>query len=690
MKRASSILVSMLHSEPSIQCSNPHCQAYNELQSRFCEKCKTPVIKRYLWATRETQWSKKKQIADKDLDSQVAMMEQQGQIATREAMSQEVISKVKNRYLKVSDLATREKVTEDKNWHFSDLEEICFADRIFLDTQPGQPPQIPTQLPEEIISHLQLFSHFPYIPQVYGQLDGTDIWLLDYGTVPIDSEGRLIFPDLLPTMTSLWSQASDLRQVKWLRQIAGLWKPLLEKGMASTLLNPQLIRVNGSLIQLLELEKDRDSEPTLQDLGKLWQEWSREAHTRIHDVLAQLSKRVANGSCDRIEQIIIILERILDLCSQSHQYSYEVFSMSDSGPTRNNNQDTAYPDSENPIQFDVEQQSLAIVCDGVGGHEGGEIASQETVNYLRERVSTIDWEEQAISINSVVKKLIQFTNEANDAISQRNDSEQRQERQRMGTTLVMSLARKHEVYLTHIGDSRIYLITNNSCHQITIDDDLASREVRLGYAVYRDALRYPSAGALIQALGMRDSAALHPNIERLLIDDDCLLLLCSDGLSDFDRVDQYWRDVILPVLDGRLDIKRSVKTLIKIGNKRNGHDNITAALVHCHVKARSEVPTKTITWFDIEESLGDFILWTDDTLADSTLSFADTLSLPESIRDEGRKLPAVSRHLSSKTKSPFFSLIVALSITLIIGLGIVIHLQRNKSDKLPENSYIFP
>ena len=61
---------------------------------------------------------------------------------------------------------------------------------------------------------------------------------------------------------------------------------------------------------------------------------------------------------------------------------------------------------------------------------------------------------------------------------------------------------------------------------------------------------------------MRDSAALHPNIRRLIIDEDCIFLLCSDGLSDFERIEQYWRSAVLPVICHRADLTRSAKTLM--------------------------------------------------------------------------------------------------------------------------------
>jgi len=93
----------------------------------------------------------------------------------------------------------------------------------------------------------------------------------------------------------------------------------------------------------------------------------------------------------------------------------------------------------------------------------------------------------------------------------------------------------------------------------------------MGYALYREALQYPSAGALVQALGMGASARLRPTINRAILDEDCVFLLCSDGLSDRDRVEQYWESEILPILAGKTTVATAGKRLVEIANTRNGH-----------------------------------------------------------------------------------------------------------------------
>ena len=494
--------------------------------------------------------------------------------------------------------------------------------------------------------------------------------------MPITSEGRLKYAQLIPELTSLWSRATAFQQLNWLWQIAKLWRPLTKKKVASSLLIPELIRLNGQFIQILQLQPDLDRRPQLKHLGELWLQWSKYAKPNIQELLTQLANRIASGNITKSDRVVAILDRAMAICRRSREYSYQVYAISDSGPNRANNEDAAYPVHSSPLNIAQPENSLTIVCDGVGGHEGGEIAATETINYLRDRIAQLSFKESENNTLRILKQLNQYISESNDVISQRNDSEQRHERQRMGTTLVMTLAHGHEIYLAHVGDSRIYWITPNSCHQLTIDDDLASREVRLGYAVYRDSLQYPSAGALIQALGMRDSTALHPNLQRHTIEDDCILLLCTDGLSDFDRVEQHWRHTVLPVLQGKQDLVTAVKTLIKIANERNGHDNVTVALVHCRVTSKPELETATIAWSEVELAREDSGLGSDVDPDTTDLPITETpeTDIPEFYRANQ------SAHRTSQSGWLKY-LVLILIVSIVIGSGFYLFLQKRIDDR---------
>lgn len=527
----------MQNDEVMLQCPNDLCKAANPENDKYCKRCGTSLVKRYLWAVGEG-------IETCQIGELVA-----------------------DRYLQTSH-------------------------RIFLDTKPGLLPQTPElDILNEIKPYLRLVTYRLQVPQAYGLVSvgrlGTAKEILLLEQAPIYTN-TVPSGELMPQLLSAWKEASSLRQLNWLLQIAQLWQPLSCEGVASTLLIPQLLRVDGSLVRLLELHSDEDNEPTLQELGQLWSRLASEARPSIAGFIEQLGIALQHGEVQSAEQLVASLDRGLVEVGKFVDGKTFISTCTDTGPSRQRNEDACYPASGSTISKPPQKKAIAIVCDGIGGHEGGNVASNLAIATIEQQMEQLPLDDPNLDSISLSTALERFACNANEQISQRNDKENRQGRQRMGTTLVMAVPHRHEIYIAHVGDSRAYLITRTGCYQITLDDDVASREVRLGYAVYRDALQQPSAGSLVQAIGM--SASVHPTIGRFVIDEDCVFLLCSDGLSDFDLVDQFWESEILPILDGKLDIATATRQLVEIGNTHNGHDNITVALVHCQVNiSESEI-----------------------------------------------------------------------------------------------------
>lgn len=464
--------------------------------------------------------------------------------------------------------------------------------RILLDTKPDQKTEVLEEISDRIEPYLKLFPYRLHIPEVYAEISTSPnkqtpkFWLLENG--PISPDGK----SLLPELAREWKEAGAMGQLNWLWQIAQLWEPFRVQGVASSLLNSDLLRVEGPVVKLLELQQDRKN-PTLQQLGKLWQKWLPTARPQIEKLLRQLCQQLIKGELNNCEELIERLDKALTASARSHDRTIYIATGSESGPTRSNNEDACYPPSATSIRIEPGREAVAIVCDGIGGQEGGEVASQLAIDTLRNRIQQAPANSNP---NTLQEKLERSTCAANDAISDRNDREEREGRQRMGTTLVMANAYESEVYITHVGDSRAYLITRSGCNQVTLDDDVATREVRLGYAIYRDAVQQIASGALVQALGITSSIHLHPTVQRFPIDEDCIFLLCSDGLSDKDRVEQNWEAEILPVLLGERDLVSAKDRLIKIANTQNGHDNVTIALVYYQVEPKHESgPPTTIS-----------------------------------------------------------------------------------------------
>ncbi|MBD2743645.1 protein phosphatase 2C domain-containing protein [Coleofasciculus sp. FACHB-1120] len=519
----------MNNSAATLYCSNLNCQAPNPQSHNFCQKCRTPLLKRYLWAVGE---------------------------GTEAYNAGDLIAE---RYLLKSD-------------------------RIILDTKPAFSPEIQVEIPNSLMPYLKLSPYQLHVPQLYGLLTPTEgqrkieTWLLEQ--VPIYSCGNGE-GTLMPELTSVWKNASAMRQLTWLWQMANLWEPLQINHVGSSLLTPALLRVEGSILRLLILQADQSSPVTLQNLGQLWSKWVASSHPTIGKFLEQVCQQLNQGAVQTAEQLVTLLDEAMTTVGRSQSCTYQIVTRSETGPTRRQNEDACYPPSPSST---APSSPLAIVCDGIGGHEGGEVASYLAIATIQERVQRLLANSgNPLNPTDLTLELETFACAANDVISQRNDTEQRLDRQRMGTTLVMALGQAHEMYITHVGDSRAYWITRTGCRQITVDDDIASREVRLGYALYRDAVEQSGAGSLVQALGMSSSATLHPSVQRFVLDEDGVFLLCSDGLSDNDRVEQYWETEILPILEGQTDLTTVGTRLMEIGNTKNGHDNITLALVYCQM-----------------------------------------------------------------------------------------------------------
>ncbi|BAU13238.1 protein phosphatase 2C [Leptolyngbya sp. NIES-3755] len=440
------------------------------------------------------------------------------------------------------------------------------SDRIALDTKPGLPPTA-IEVPPPLEPYLHLMGERPAIPQPYAVVDG----VLFLESAPIypsgarSERGEDLSGQLMPRLEQVWNSSSGFRQLHFLRQLAQLWRSLSLEKAASTLLDPDLVFADGDTVRILELNF---KPATIVDLGKFWSSW--QVQPAIADFFSQLCQNLMQGTS--VDDLIQILDSAIASQAAQQSRNIRIATLTDQGPSRQSNEDACYPSSGTSGD-----QSLVIVCDGIGGHEGGEVASNLAIQTIVQELKSID-------LHNLEPGLEEAVCAANDAIAQKNDAERRQERQRMGTTVVMGMIHDHEFYLTHVGDSRAYRITRQGCYQVTLDDDVASREARLGYTLYREALQRSSSGSLVQALGMGSSSYLRPTVQRFILDQDCVFLLCSDGLSDNDRVEEYWQSEIVPILNNKTNVATVAKRLVEIANTQNGHDNVTIGLIHCQTR----------------------------------------------------------------------------------------------------------
>lgn len=260
--------------------------------------------------------------------------------------------------------------------------------------------------------------------------------------------------------------------------------------------------------------------------------------------------------------------------------SWEYAAYTDTGRQRNHNEDYFAIDSkvhkqELPEGAILTKTGLYILCDGMGGHAGGEVASKLAVNTIRKYFQET-WTSGELPNQESIKEAVYL---ANQAIYDLNQQQARSGMGRMGTTLVMLLLQDHQAAIAHVGDSRIYCLTHREgLVQLTIDHEVAQREISRGV---EPTIAYGRADAyqLTQALGPRDQDYLHPDVSFLDIHEDMLLLLVSDGLSDNECLENHWQTHLQPLLSYDSDLEMGIQDLIELGNEYNGHDNITAILV---------------------------------------------------------------------------------------------------------------
>jgi protein phosphatase len=506
-------------------------------------------------------------------------------------------------------------------------------------------PDIPANWSDEVLPYLYLYPYRLHLPEVYGfcvevkelpppeplspesfqegesQHKETEeqqvkqvIKAILLANVPLDAQGNLY-----PEIAHAWSQATAARQVYWLWQLLTLWTPLLEQGVASSLLAPNNIRVEGWRVRLCQLYRDQEvvsatenpeAEPIaaveLSDLANLWLGWVSTAKPAIAESLQTICQQMQEKNADLTLISNQLNQLLLEQVAQLPLY-VQIFGITDVGPMRSHNEDTCYPlNLDGKPVADGLAPRLAIVCDGIGGHEGGEVASQTAVQALKPQIQALLTEiAEQPDLNTpelLTQQLEAIVRVVNNLIASQNDMQAREARRRMGTTLVMALqipqkvtttatasTNSHELYLVHVGDSRAYWITQRYCHLLTVDDDVAAREVRMGRSLYREALNRPDSGSLTQAIGTRDAEFLSPRIQRFILEEDGILLLCSDGLSDNELVEQFWAGCTEPLFKGKASLEAVAKAWIDLANQKNGHDNTSIVLLLCRVSSPSPI-----------------------------------------------------------------------------------------------------
>ena len=234
----------------------------------------------------------------------------------------------------------------------------------------------------------------------------------------------------------------------------------------------------------------------------------------------------------------------------------KIFSKTDKGRVRSDNQDAYFAGriSDNAV--------FAVVCDGMGGANAGNVASENAVRHISEYI--IRSYRDSMDISELEKTVRNAVTSANIELYDMSASEQ--SLSGMGTTAVIALIKDGESVIANVGDSRIYLV-NENIHQLTRDHSVVQSLIESGKITPEDAKYHPRKNVITRAIGAEGSVTADSSVIRLNRGDS--LLLCTDGLSN------YLDDNEILSIFKNTDISAVPEALVEKANLNGGGDNIT-------------------------------------------------------------------------------------------------------------------
>ncbi len=239
----------------------------------------------------------------------------------------------------------------------------------------------------------------------------------------------------------------------------------------------------------------------------------------------------------------------------------KIASKTDIGKVRNTNQDS-YAAGEM-----LDGTAWAVVCDGMGGANGGNIASANAVKIISEYISSSYHEEMGSnSIKTLLQSALYGANVRLYDMSKTIES-----LNGMGTTVVSAIISNGIAHIAHAGDSRAYLIHEGKLSQITKDHSIVQSMVDKGQITPEEAKNHPNKNVITRALGVDEDIKIEYN-ELPFTPDDCILI-CTDGLTNFVS-DEDIEEII-----SNHDFYDYPKVLIDRANGNGGGDNITIVLL---------------------------------------------------------------------------------------------------------------
>lgn len=233
----------------------------------------------------------------------------------------------------------------------------------------------------------------------------------------------------------------------------------------------------------------------------------------------------------------------------------------DAGLIRKANQDAyacgSYPDGN----------AWAVVCDGMGGANGGSTASTTAVGIISDQLQ----KKYAGGVDSTTAKklLLDVLEEANAGVNamSRNDPALTG----MGTTVIACIATPAQAYIAHAGDSRAYLVGADRVVQLTRDHSVVQEMIDTGKISRQEAKNHPQRNIITRALGVEET--LEVDFSGVTLDDGTYLMICTDGLTNHVEESDFVRVIFE---SGGED---PAAKLVQMANDGGGADNITVVIL---------------------------------------------------------------------------------------------------------------
>ena len=254
----------------------------------------------------------------------------------------------------------------------------------------------------------------------------------------------------------------------------------------------------------------------------------------------------------------------------------ELHAAVDPGRARSNNEDSVATDPG---------VALAVLADGMGGYNAGEVASTMATGFIQTELSRWLREAGDQASDAEVRRAMDIcVDNANRAIF--NAANTNPQYAGMGTTLVVAVFRDKRLMLGHVGDSRGYRLRGGRLQQLTRDHSLLQEQIDAGLITPEQAAFSANKNLVTRAVGVEDTVLLETHQHEVLPGD--LYLLCSDGLSDM--LDDT---SIAQVLQAHDVLESRVQALIDAANDAGGKDNISVVLA----RAAGEVGAPARSWW---------------------------------------------------------------------------------------------